>query len=109
MQYVRELLGKLGVDENGKADRDVLMEFVDTVTVEKGNVFKWGLRLRNKPSYLRMTASGRGENMTASAVGAETSEPNCHERQNAGQSRSTPLGCEHHRRISKILVSNISA
>ena len=32
MQNVRELLGKLGVDENGKADRDVLMEFVDAVT-----------------------------------------------------------------------------
>ena len=32
MQNVRELLGKLGVDENGKADRDVLMKFVDAVT-----------------------------------------------------------------------------
>lgn len=69
MQYVRDLLGKISLGESGKADKDVLMEFIDTITVEKGNVFRWGLWLRNKPSYLRMTTSGGGDNMTASAVG----------------------------------------
>ena len=44
MQNVRELLGKLGVDENGKADRDVLMEFVDTVT--RGLNIAAGVRAR---------------------------------------------------------------
>ena len=61
MQYVRDLLGKISMDESGKADKDVLMEFIDTITVEKGNVFRWGLWLRNKPSYLRITTSGKGE------------------------------------------------
>ena len=44
MQNVRELLGKLGVDENGKADRDVLMEFADTVT--RGLKIAAGVRAR---------------------------------------------------------------
>ena len=108
-QSVRELLGRLGVDENGKADRDVLMEFVDTVTVEKGNVFKWGLRIRNKPGYLRMTAAGRGERMTAHAVGAEFGEKESLRRQNEGQSRrSPPLCCEQLRRISRPHASTLA-
>ena len=44
MQNVRELLGKLGVDENGKADRDVLMEFADAVT--RGLNIAAGVRAR---------------------------------------------------------------
>lgn len=44
MQNVRELLGELGVDENGKADRDVLMEFVDAVT--RGLNIATGVRAR---------------------------------------------------------------
>ena len=101
MQYVRDLLGKISITESGKADNDVLMEFVDTITVEKGNVFKWGLWLRNKPSYLRMTTSGRGDNMTASAVGAEFDAKECSEPQKTGQiGHFTPAGCSRDRRIS---------
>lgn len=101
MQYVRDLLGKISITENGKADKDVLMEFVDTITVEKGNVFRWGLWLRNKPSYLRMTTSGRGDKMTASAVGAEFDAKEFIEPQKTGQNgHFTPAGCDHHRPIS---------
>lgn len=53
MDYVRDLLGRLTVNENGKADKDVLTEFIDTVTAEKDNIFLWGLWLRNKPTYFR--------------------------------------------------------
>lgn len=95
---VRDLLGKISITENGKADKDVLMEFIDTITVEKGNVFKWGLWLRNKPSYLRMTTSGRGDNMTASAVGAEFDAKECSDTPKTGQNgHFTPAGCDHHR------------
>lgn len=98
MQYVRDLLGKISMDESGKVDKDVLMEFVDTITVEKGNVFRWGLWLRNKPSYLRMITSGRGDNMTASAVGAEFDTEDCTKPQNTGQNgHFTLAGCDHHR------------
>ena len=100
MQYVRDLLGKISMDESGKADKDVLMEFIDTITVEKGNVFRWGLWLRNKPSYLRMTTSGKGDNMTASAVGAEFDMEDSTKPQNTGQNgHFTLAGCDHHRRI----------
>ena len=103
MQYVRDLLGKISITENGKADKDVLMEFIDTITVEKGNVFKWGLWLRNKPSYLRMTTSGRGGNMTASAVGAEFDAKECSDTPKTGQNgHFTPAGCDPHRLISVI-------
>ena len=102
MQYVRDLLGKISITENGKADKDVLMEFIDTITVEKGNVFKWGLWLRNKPSYLRMTTSGRGDNMTASAVGAEFDAKECSDTPKTGQNgHFTPAGCDHHRQTSR--------
>ena len=73
MDYVRDLLGRLTVNENGKADKDVLTEFVDTVTVEKDNIFLWGLWLRNKPTYLRMTTEGRGKKMAARCEEGETS------------------------------------
>lgn len=100
MQYVRNLLEKINITENGKADKDVLMEFVDTITVEKGNIFRWGLWLRNKPSYLRMTTSDRGDNMTASAVGAEFDAKECSDNPKTGQNgHFTPAGCDHHRRI----------
>ena len=103
MQYVRDLLGKISMDESGKVDKDVLMEFVDTITVEKGNVFRWGLWLRNKPSYLRMITSGRGDNMTASAVGAEFDTEDCTKPQNTGQNgHFTLAGCDHHRRTLNV-------
>lgn len=103
MQYVRNLLEKINITENGKADKDVLMEFVDTITVEKGNIFRWGLWLRNKPSYLRMTTSDRGDNMTASAVGAEFDAKECSDNPKTGQNgHFTPAGCDHHRLISVI-------
>ena len=73
MDYVRDLLGKLTVNENGKADKDVLTEFIDTVTVEKDNIFLWGLWLRNKPTYFRMTTEGRGKKMAARCEEEETS------------------------------------
>ena len=108
MQYVSDLLGKISITESGKADKDVLMEFIDTITVEKGNVFRWGLWLRNKPSYFRMTTSGRGDNMTASAVGAEFDAKECSDAPNTGQNvHFTPAGCDHHRRISVILGAKI--
>lgn len=108
MQYVRDLLGKISITDSGKADKDVLMEFIDTVTVEKGNVFRWGLWLRNKPSYLRMTTSGRGDNMTASAVGAEFDAKECSDPQKAGQNgHFTLAGCDHHRQISRIPESKL--
>ena len=101
MQYVSDLLGKISITESGKADKDVLMEFIDTITVEKGNVFRWGLWLRNKPSYFRMTTSGRGDNMTASAVGAEFDAKECSDAPNTGQNvHFTPAGCDHHRLTS---------
>ncbi len=50
MYYVRDLLGRLIVSKNGKADKNVLTELIDTVTVEKDNIFLWGLWLKNKPS-----------------------------------------------------------
>lgn len=107
MQYVRDLLGKISITENGKADKDVLMEFIDTITVEKGNVFRWGLWLRNKPSYLRMTTSGRGDNMTASAVGADFDEKECSDAPKTGQNgHFTPAGCDYHRLISGTPGSN---
>ena len=103
MQYVRNLLEKINITENGKADKDVLMEFVDTITVEKGNIFRWGLWLRNKPSYLRMTTSDRGDNMTASAVGAEFDAKECSDNPKTGQNgHFTPAGCDHHRRTLKL-------
>ena len=108
MQYVRELLGKISITENGKADKDVLMEFIDTITVEKDNVFRWGLWLRNKPSYLRMTTSGRGDNMTASAAGAEFDAKECSEPQKTGQNgHFTLAGCDHHRQTSVIRGAKI--
>ena len=107
MQYVRDLLGKISLGESGKADKDVLMEFIDTITVEKGNMFRWGLWLRNKPSYFRMTTSGRGDNMTASAVGAEFDAKECSDAPNTGQNvHFTPAGCDHHRRTSRTLANN---
>ena len=107
MQYVSDLLGKISITESGKADKDVLMEFIDTITVEKGNVFRWGLWLRNKPSYFRMTTSGRGDNMTASAVGAEFDAKECSDAPNTGQNvHFTPAGCDHHRLTSRIPGSN---
>ena len=103
MQYVRDLLGKISITDSGKADKDVLMEFVDTITVEKGNIFRWGLWLRNKPSYLRMTTSDRGDNMTASAVGAEFDAKECSDNPKTGQNgHFTPAGCDHHRRTLKL-------
>ena len=108
MQYVRDLLGKISMDESGKVDKDVLMEFIDTITVEKGNVFRWGLWLRNKPSYLRMATSGRGDNMTASAVGAEFDVKKCSDNPKTGQNgHFTPAGCDHHRQTSKTSESNL--
>ena len=108
MQYVSDLLGKISITESGKADKDVLMEFIDTITVEKGNVFRWGLWLRNKPSYFRMTTSGRGDNMTASAVGAEFDAKECSDAPNTGQNvHFTPAGCDHHRQTSRIPESNL--
>lgn len=102
MQYVRDLLGKISITDSGKADKDVLMEFIDTITVEKGNVFRWGLWLRNKPSYLRMTTSGRSDNMTVSAVGAEFDAKECTDNPKTGQNgHFTPAGCDHHRLILK--------
>ena len=50
MYYVRDLLGRLIVSKNAKADKNVLTELIDTVTVEKDNIFLWGLWLKNKPS-----------------------------------------------------------
>ena len=95
------------ITDSGKADKDVLMEFIDTVTVEKGNVFRWGLWLRNKPSYLRMTTSGRGDNMTASAVGAEFDAKECSDPRKAGQNgHFTLAGCDHHRQTSRTPASN---
>ena len=73
MDYVRDLLGRLTVNENGKADKDVLTEFIDTVTVEKDNIFLWGLWLRNKPTYFRMTTQGRGKKMAARCEEGEMS------------------------------------
>ena len=73
MDYVRDLLGRLTVNENGKADKDVLTEFIDTVTVEKDNIFLWGLWLRNKPTYFRMTTEGHGKKMTARCEEGEMS------------------------------------
>ena len=103
MQYVRDLLGKISITDSGKADKDVLMEFIDTITVEKGNMFRWGLWLRNKPSYFRMTTSGRGDNMTASAVGAEFDAKECSDAPNTGQNvHFTPAGCDHHRQILNV-------
>lgn len=108
MQYVRDLLGKISLGESGKADKDVLMEFIDTITVEKGNMFRWGLWLRNKPSYFRMTTSGRGDNMTASAVGAEFDAKECSDAPNTGQNvHFTPAGCDHHRRILNVRGKHI--
>ena len=107
MQYVRDLLGKISITDSGKADKDVLIEFIDTITVEKGNVFKWGLWLRNKPSYLRMTTSGRGDNMTASTVGAEFDAKECSDAPKTGQiGHFTPAGCDHHRPTSKCPANN---
>lgn len=107
MQFVRDLLGKISIGESGKADKDVLMEFIDTITVEKGNVFRWGLWLRNKPSYLRMTTSGRGDNMTASAAGAEFDAKECSDTPKTGQNcQFTPAGCDHHRQTSRTPASN---
>lgn len=109
MQYVRDQLGKISITDSGKADKDVLMEFIDTITVEKGNVFRWGLWLRNKPSYLRMTTSGRSDNMTVSAVGAEFDAKECSDNPKTGQNgHFTPAGCDPHRRISRILASNLA-
>lgn len=51
----------------------MLTEFIDTVTVEKDNIFLWGLWLRNKPTYFRMTTEGRGKKMTARCEEEETS------------------------------------
>ena len=108
MQYVRDLLGKISMDESGKVDKDVLMEFVDTITVEKGNVFRWGLWLRNKPSYLRMTTSGRSDNMTVSAVGAEFDAKECSDNPKTGQNgHFTPAGCDPHRPTSRIPATNL--
>ena len=108
MQYVRDLLEKISITDSGKADKDVLMEFIDTITVEKGNVFKWGLWLRNKPSYFRMTTSGRGDNMTASAVGAEFDAKECSDAPKTGQiGHFTPAGCDHHRQTSVIRGAKI--
>ena len=110
MQYVCDLLGKISITKNGKADKDVLMEFVDTITVEKGNIFRWGLWLRNKPSYLRMTTSDRGDNMTASAVGVEFDAKECSDTPKTGQNcHFTPAGCDHHRRTSRTPASNIQS
>lgn len=51
----------------------MLTEFIDTVTVEKDNIFLWGLWLRNKPTYFRMTTQGRGKKMAARCEEGETS------------------------------------
>ncbi|HIU83243.1 MAG TPA: hypothetical protein IAC70_04750, partial [Candidatus Faecicola pullistercoris] len=108
MDYVRDLLGRLTVNENGKADKDVLTEFIDTVTVEKDNIFLWGLWLRNKPTYFRMTTEGRGKKMTA----------RCEEGERCPKSNSPPpkwgkngrllsAGCSRDRLTSRIPASNL--
>ena len=107
MDYVRDLLGRLTVNENGKADKDVLTEFVDTVTVEKDNIFLWGLWLRNKPTYFRMTTEGRGKKMTARCEEGETSpKSNAPPPKWGKNGRLLSAGCSRDRRISKIPANN---
>lgn len=104
MDYVRDLLGRLTVNENGKADKDVLTEFVDTVTVEKDNIFLWGLWLRNKPIYFRMTTEGRGKKMTARCEEGETyPKSNAPPPKWGKNGRLLSAGCSRDRRISATL------
>ena len=109
MDYVRDLLGKLTVNENGKADKDVLTEFVDTVTVEKDNIFLWGLWLRNKPTYFRMTTEGRGKKMTARCEEGETSpKSNAPPPKWGKNGRLLSAGCSRDRRTSRTLASKLA-
>ena len=108
MDYARGLLGKLTVNENGKADKDVLTEFIDTVTVEKDNIFLWGLWLRNKPTYFRMTTEGRGKKMTARCEEGETSpKSNAPPPKWGKNGRLLSAGCSRRRLILKIPASNL--
>ena len=103
MDYVRDLLGRLTVNENGKADKDVLTEFIDTVTVEKDNIFLWGLWLRNKPTYFRMTTQGRGKKMAARCEEGEMSpKSNVPPPKWGKNGRLLSAGCSRDRRISRI-------
>ncbi|MFR6034654.1 MAG: hypothetical protein ACLUKN_16665 [Bacilli bacterium] len=103
MDYVRDLLGRLTVNENGKADKDVLTEFIDTVTVEKDNIFLWGLWLRNKPTYFRMTTEGRGKKMTARCEeGKKSSKSNDPPPKWGKNGRLLSAGCSRDRQISVI-------
>ena len=55
-----------------------------------------------------MTTSGRGDNMTASAVGAEFDAKECSDNPKIGQNgHFTPAGCDPHRQISRIPESNL--
>ena len=101
MDYVRDLLGRLTLNENGKADKDALTEFIDTVTVEKDNIFLWWLWLRNKPTYFRMTTEGRGKKMTARCEEGETSpKSNAPPPKWGKNGRLLSAGCSRDRRIS---------
>ena len=107
MDYVRDLLGRLTVNENGKADKDVLTEFIDTVTVEKDNIFLWGLWLRNKSTYFRMTTEGRGKKMTAHCEEGETyPKSNAPPPKWGKNGRLLSAGCSRDRRILRIPANN---
>ena len=109
MDYVRDLLGRLTLNENGKADKDVLTEFIDTVTVEKNNIFLWGLWLRNKPTYFRMTTEGRGKKMTARCEEGETyPKSNAPPPKWGKNGRLLSAGCSRDRRISRTLASKFA-
>ena len=84
----------------------MLTEFVDTVTVEKDNIFLWGLWLRNKPTYFRMTTEGRGKKMTARCEEGETSpKSNAPPPKWGKNGRLLSAGCSRDRRTSKIRES----
>ena len=107
MDYVRDLLGRLTLNENGKADKDVLTEFIDTVTVEKDNIFLWGLWLRSKPTYFRMTTEGRGKKMTARCEEGETSPKSNSPPPKWGKNgRLLSAGCSRDRPTSKCPANN---
>ncbi len=97
LNEVWALLGKMVAPKNGKVDKDLLFELVDSITTEKGNVFKWGLWLSKKPSYIRMTTEGRAKTMTARAVNGDFFD--C-----GGE--TPPLRCMPHRLTSKIPANN---
>ncbi len=76
LDYVRKLLGKIYFMEDGRVEKDLLFELVDTITVCKNNVFKWGLWLSRKPNHIILTTTGRGKSLMASLPKSPENDPN---------------------------------